>query len=182
MPIQFIKAGPKEKSAPLVPAEERKPLPLVAKSTPSPKAIASSLIDFFSRPKVVEVEEVRFDRDGTRDGSSMHLEARPIPLLEDWCIENRITTTLLKTLAERFEEVAEAIQFARDVMKSYLVERGLTKQYDSHFAIFVAANETGMKVKSEVVHRSAKPGRDVLDEIEAEEESIIDAEYVESEK
>lgn len=135
--------------------------------------VAASIVEYFNQPEYEDVEEKIPLRDGGIE-ISMRREHRPFPLIEEWCTRNGLTVALLRELAQQSDEIAQAIQFARDVMKTYLVRGGLAKIYDTQFAIFVASNETGMRVKSEVKHVTPKKSKDILDEIEAEEEPIID--------
>jgi len=135
--------------------------------------LSQSIVDFFSTPEVYEVEEHVYTRDG-KDEINKRLERRPFPMIEDWCVDNRVPMTLLKKLEQSCADVALAVQFARDVMKTYLVRGGLERRYDPSFAIFVATNETGMRVKSEVTHKGKQSSRAILDEIEQDEDSLIE--------
>jgi len=139
----------------------------------STQKVAQSLIDFFSQPMIQEVTDIVTLRDGSTE-EVKRMEYRPMPMIEEWCMKHRIPKSLLADLEKTSDDVAMAIQFARDAMKVYLVQNGLTRKIDPAFAVFVATNETGMKVKSEVTHNSKKSAKSILDEIEEGETSIID--------
>jgi hypothetical protein len=136
------------------------------------RKVAQSLVDYFSLPQYAEVTDMLQRRDGTTE-EIIRREERPLPMIEEWCIMNRITINLLNELAKNSEEVREAIQFAKDVMKVYLVRGGLEKRYDSRFAVFVATNETDMQNKTELTVNNTSSPKKILSEIEAEEESLI---------
>lgn len=133
-------------------------------------------MSFFGRPEIQQVEETFTQRDGSQE-FRMVSQRLPMPTIEAWCIENRISSVRLKELAQQDDSISEAMQFARDTMKSYLITGGLEEKYDPRFAIFVATNETDMKVKSEHTN-IIKKGKDILTQIEEEEAPlVVEAEF-----
>jgi hypothetical protein len=150
------------------------PGPLAFKA--DPYQIAASLINYFEQSEFFETEETHTDREGNSETQTV-THRRSLPTLESWCLEHRMTTSALKGLAELHTVVQDAIDFARDAMKAWLIRNGLTSDYDPRFAIFVATNETDMKVKSEQTHRVVRPGK-ILEEIEAGQERIVEGDFV----
>lgn len=132
----------------------------------TPEEAASSIIEYFARPEEVMEEQVFYNRKGEEE-RRMVPRIRPIPMLEEWCVMHRITKRQLEEAAKIYPCVAEAIEFARDVVKTYLVRKGLTEQYNGQFAKFVATNETDMVDRTEQVNKNLNVnGKDLLDEIE----------------
>jgi len=132
----------------------------------SPSALADDLIEYFARPEEMQEEQVITNRDGSNE-TRMVTRFRPVPLLEEWCSMHRITRRRLEALAETHPDIADALEFARDVLKVYIVRKGLTEQYNGQFAKFVATNEVGMVDRSEQINKSLiVKGSDLLDEIE----------------
>lgn len=135
----------------------------------SPTALANSLVNYFAQPEVYLEEERIFLRDGSQE-SRMVQRYRPMPLLEEFCAANRITSRELKEAAISYPDtVGRAVEFARDVIKTYLVRKGLTEQFNAQFAKFVATNETGMVDRSESLNKNlnvSADGADILDRIE----------------
>ena len=132
----------------------------------SPEAAALSIVDYFARPEEIMEEQVLFNRDGGQEIRQVP-RVRPMPMVEEWCAMNRMTKRQLDEAAKYHPAVAEALEFARDVMKTYLVRKGLTEQYNPAFAKFVATNETDMVDKSEQTNRNLNANAaDILDAIE----------------
>lgn len=146
----------------LIPQSSLQPLVAFA----DPNKVAASLIDYFCRPEEIMEEQVLFTRDGGTEVREVP-RLRPMPMIEEWCAMNRVTKRQLDDAARNSPEVAEALEFARDTMKVYLVRKGLTEQYNPAFAKFVATNETGMVDKSEQTNRNLNANAaDILDAIE----------------
>lgn len=132
----------------------------------TPEAAALSIIDYFARPEEVMEQQVLFNRDGSTETREVP-RIRPMPMVEEWCAMHRVTKRQLDDAARMHPAVAEALEFARDVMKTYLVRKGLTEQYNPAFAKFVATNETDMVDKSEQTNRNLNANAaDILDAIE----------------
>lgn len=135
----------------------------------SPTQLANSLVAYFAQPEIYLEEEMVFLRDGSRE-SRMVQRYRPLPLLEEFCATHRITTRELKEASISFPDtVGRAVEFARDVIKTYLVRKGLTEQFNPQFAKFVATNETGMVDRSESLNKNVNvnaDGAEILDRIE----------------
>lgn len=148
-------------------------LPSTLSSSPtvfkSPEELSEKLVDYFALPETYEEEEVITFRDGRTETRPV-TRYRPLPMLEDFCVMHRITSTELREAAREFPEtVGRAVQFAKDVMKTYLVRKGLVEQYNPNFAKFVATNEVDMVDKSESVNRNLNVSvdtDDILDKIE----------------
>lgn len=135
----------------------------------SPQDLADKLVSYFAVPETYQEEETVFLRDGSVETRPV-TRYRPMPMLEDFCVMHRITSRELKQAAADFPEVVgRAVEFAKDVMKTYLVRKGLTEQYNPQFAKFVATNEVDMVDKSESVNRNlnlSADAEDMLDRIE----------------
>ena len=132
----------------------------------TPTAVASSIIDYFAQPEEYKEEQVVFDRDGNPETREV-VRYRPVPMIEEWCAMHRITKRRLADAAEAYPEIAEAIEFARGVIKVALVRGGLVERYNPAMAKFVATNETDMVDRSEHVNKNLNANAaTILDEIE----------------
>lgn len=148
----------------ILPLSEAPSLPTTQEEA---STFAESIIQYFSRPQEIMEEEVFTTRSG-KEETRLVSRVRPAPLLEEWCVFNRISKRQLLSLAEAFPVIAHAIEFSRDVLKVYLIRGGLSEQYNGQFAKFVATNETDMVDRSEQVNKNLNVSpRDLLDEIEA---------------
>lgn len=121
------------------------------KNLSDPESVArltKRLIVYFSRPLDGWYDETRHDREGREIVERRPYKA-PLPMLTEFANMHGVTERELKQAARSFPDLARALEFARDVMKTSLVRKGLTEEYSPNFAKFVATSETGMVEKTE---------------------------------
>lgn len=130
--------------------------------------MATELVTYFSRPLHGTYEETRFHRDGGQETVVVPYSA-PLPMLTEFANSLGFTENELKRVGKNFPKtLGRALAFARDVTKTTLVRKALVGEYSSAMSIFVATNETDMKVKSEHTEKHIDMN-DLLDRIEAAE-------------
>lgn len=139
---------------------------LLPSSFASAHEAALSIVDYFSQPEEYVEKQQLIDRDGNIEEREV-VRYRPVPMLEEWCMRHRITVSQLKKAAQLYPEVAEAIEFARDVIKVNIVRGALVERYNASIAKFTLTNETDMVDRTEQINKNLNANAsDVLDEIE----------------
>lgn len=144
--------------------------------TSAPEAVADSLLKFFSRPETEIIQEHVRLRDGSVESREVQVQ-NPMPTVEEWCVQHRMTRATLERFAGLHPIVAEALEFARGAMKVYLIKNGLNGKYDARIVTFVASNETDMKIKAESTLVVKNPD-DILSQIEAGEKTIVEGKLI----
>lgn len=132
--------------------------------------LAQRLVQYFSRPLHGTYEETVFYADGTQQTRTKPYNA-PLPLLTEFANMNGMTEQELKEAAKEFSDMARALAFAKDVIKTSLVRKGLEGDYNPQVTVFTATNETDMKVKTEHTERTLNVN-DLLDRIERASQPI----------
>lgn len=126
--------------------------------------LAYLLLVYFSRPLSGTYEETICNRDGVPTIVRKPYTA-PLPLLSEFANMHGLTERELKQVAANSSDLARALEFAKDVVKTNLIRKGLNEEYNPAMVQFTATNETDMKVKSEQTVKNIDVN-DLLDRIE----------------
>lgn len=122
-------------------------------------AVTTEQTDFKAQPAS------SIDADGKRKRSEktgyLKKEVRRIcaelPTIEGFAVSVGIPSSTLKQWAHDHQEFADAYARAKDIQRTILVDRGLTRQYDPAAFMFVAKNITDMTDKQILAGDSEAP-------------------------
>lgn len=119
----------------------------VGRPTDYRKKYCREIIDYF------EVEYQEFEEQVASQGKAVTVKKNRLtkfPTIEGFCVEIGITKETLHRWVKKHEEFSDAYKIAKQKQKQILVQGGLTSEFNSSFAKFVAVNCTDLVDKSEV--------------------------------
>lgn len=120
---------------------------MAGRSTDYKEEYCQRLIDFF------EVEYTDYKEQVASQGKAVEVvrsKLTKFPTFEGFCTEIGITTQTMHNWTKQNPQFFDAYKIAKQKQKTFLLQGGLSGQYNSSFAKFVAINCTDMIDKSEV--------------------------------
>lgn len=139
-------------------------------SVPYKAEYAEQMMQYFeSREKTRIVTDSMVWKNGEVANKEREV-ANPPPQFSEFARSIKTTHRQLKAWCKMYPDFAEAYTACQEIFKEFLIANGLVGHYGSQMAIFTAKNETDMKDKSTVDHRSWDM-KDILDRLERGEDT-----------
>lgn len=176
-PAEILAGGPSAKSSPILApsnlqVSEKKPAKfldaLKSKSydvVPYDPIFAENMyLWFVNKPKYRTVIETAYWKNGEERTKERQVP-NPPPHFSEFAREIGVTEKILKKWAKAYPEFAESYEACSAIIKEFLIDNGLLKNYDPTFAKFAATYLTDMRDKTEVLKRTVDLNK-ILDKAE----------------
>jgi hypothetical protein len=114
--------------------------------------IPQKMIDFFNRP-LMKAQQVEVLTKTGQIKLVTEMVANELPTIEKFCCDLMISKETLHQWIKKYPVLTDAYKFAKQAQKNHLMQNGLSGNYNSAFAKFVAINCTDLVDKVVTEHQ-----------------------------